>query len=39
VKTIVGILPWAVVVAAIGGAIWWLLSRDMSEGDGCWLPC
>jgi hypothetical protein len=32
VKTIVGILPWAVVVAAIGGGIWWLLSRDMSAG-------
>jgi hypothetical protein len=32
VKTIVGILPWTVVVAAIGGAIWWLLSRDMSAG-------
>jgi len=32
VKTIVGILPWVVVVAAIGGAIWWLLSRDMSAG-------
>ena len=31
-KTIVGILPWAVVVAAIGGAIWWLLSRDMAAG-------
>ena len=31
-KAIFGILPWAVVVAAIGGAIWWLLSRDMSAG-------
>ena len=31
-KAIVGILPWAVVVAAIGGGIWWLLSRDMSAG-------
>jgi hypothetical protein len=31
-KTIVGIVPWAVVLAAFGGAIWWLLSRDMSAG-------
>lgn len=31
-KTIVGILPWAVVVAAIGGATWWLLSRDIPAG-------
>jgi hypothetical protein len=32
VKTIVGILPWVVVVAAIGGATWWLLSREMAVG-------
>jgi hypothetical protein len=32
VRTIVGILPWAVVVAALGAAIWWLLSRDMAAG-------
>jgi hypothetical protein len=32
VKTMAGILPWAVVLVAIGGAIWWLLSRDMSAG-------
>jgi hypothetical protein len=35
VKTIVGILPWAVVVAALGGAVWWLLSREMAAGQ--WL--
>ena len=28
----VGILPWAVVLVVIGGAIWWLLSRDMAAG-------
>jgi hypothetical protein len=32
VKAIVGILPWAVVLVAIGAAIWWLLSRDMAAG-------
>jgi hypothetical protein len=32
VKTIVGILPWALVVAGLGIAIWWLLSRDMAAG-------
>jgi hypothetical protein len=31
-KTIIGILPWAVVVVAVGGAIWWLLSREMAAG-------
>ncbi len=31
-KTIVGILPWALVVAALGIATWWLLSRDMAAG-------
>ena len=31
-KTIVGILPWAVAVAALGGATWWLLSRDVAAG-------
>ena len=31
-KAIVGIMPWAVVLAAAGGAIWWLLSRDMAAG-------
>ncbi len=35
-KTVVGILPWAVVVAAMGGAIWWRLSREMSAGR--WWP-
>jgi hypothetical protein len=32
VKAIVGTLPWAVVLAVVGGAIWWLLSRDMTAG-------
>ena len=32
VKTMTGILPWAVVAVAIGVAIWWLLSRDMAAG-------
>ena len=31
-KALVGILPWAVVLAAAGGGIWWLLSRDMAAG-------
>jgi hypothetical protein len=31
-KALVGILPWAVVFAAIGGAIWWLLSKEMAAG-------
>lgn len=31
-KSIGGILPWAVVLAAVGGAIWWLLSREMAAG-------
>jgi hypothetical protein len=31
-KTIVGVLPWAVVLAAIGIAIWWLLSKEMTAG-------
>lgn len=32
VKTMAGALPWAVVLVVIGGAIWWLLSRDMAAG-------
>jgi hypothetical protein len=32
VKAIIGTMPWAIVVAAVGGAIWWLLSRDMPGG-------
>jgi hypothetical protein len=32
VKTMAGILPWAVVLVVIGGAIWWFLSRDMAAG-------
>jgi hypothetical protein len=35
VRTMVGTLPWAVVLVVIGGAIWWLLSRD--HGLGQWL--
>ena len=31
-KTVTGLLPLAVVLAGIGGAIWWLLSRDMAIG-------
>jgi hypothetical protein len=30
-----GMLPWAVVLAALGGATWWLLSHDMAAGP--WL--
>ena len=32
VKTMTGTLPGAVVLVVIGGAIWWLLSRDMAAG-------
>jgi hypothetical protein len=32
VKAILGMLPYGVVLAAAGGAIWWLLSRDMAAG-------
>jgi hypothetical protein len=32
VKGIVGIVPWAVVVALGGGAIWWMLSSDVAAG-------
>jgi hypothetical protein len=32
VKSVVGILPWAIVVTAIGGAIWWMLARDIGAG-------
>jgi hypothetical protein len=31
-KTMTGTLPWAVAVVAIGGAVWWLLSRDIAAG-------
>jgi hypothetical protein len=31
-KTIVGVLPWAVVLAAIGIASSWLLAREMAAG-------
>ncbi len=32
VRTMAGILPWAVVLVVVGGAIWWLLSRDIAAG-------
>ena len=31
-KAVVGVLPWAVVSAVVGGAIWWLLSGEMAAG-------
>lgn len=31
-RTIAGILPWAVVSAVVGGATFWLLSGDMAAG-------
>lgn len=31
-KTVTSLLPLAVALAGIGGAIWWLLSRDMAIG-------
>jgi hypothetical protein len=31
-KTIAGLAPLAVVLAALGAAIWWMLSRDMVLG-------
>jgi hypothetical protein len=35
VKAMGGILPYAVVLAVVGGVIWWLLSRDVAAGP--WL--
>lgn len=32
VRTMAGTLPWAAVVAIAGGAIWWLLAREMTAG-------
>lgn len=32
VRTMAGTLPWVVVVAVAGGAIWWLLAREMTAG-------
>jgi hypothetical protein len=34
-KAVVGILPYAAALIAIGGAVWWLLSREMAAGP--WL--
>lgn len=31
-RTIVGLLPWAIALAVIAGALWWMLSRDMAAG-------
>lgn len=31
-KGVVGVLPWAVVSAVVGGAIWWLLAGDVAAG-------
>ena len=31
-RTMVGILPWAAVLVVIGGAVWWLLAREMAAG-------
>ena len=31
-KAVAGVLPWAVVSAVVGGAIWWLLSGEMAAG-------
>lgn len=35
VKAMLGTLPWAAVLAGVGGMTWWLLSREM--GAGRWL--
>lgn len=32
VRTMLGTLPWAVVLMVAGGAAWWLLSREMAAG-------
>jgi hypothetical protein len=32
VKTIVGLLPFAVALAGLGAAIWWLLARELTAG-------
>lgn len=32
VRTMAGILPWAVVLIGVGGAVGWLLSREMVAG-------
>jgi len=32
VKTVTSLVPLAVALAGVGGAIWWLLSRDMAIG-------
>jgi hypothetical protein len=35
VKTVTGILPWAVLLVLVGGVVWWLLSREIAAGP--WL--
>jgi hypothetical protein len=32
VRTMAGILRWAVVLIVVGGAVWWLLAREMAAG-------
>jgi hypothetical protein len=31
-KAVAGFLPWVVISAVVGGAIWWLLSGEMAAG-------
>ena len=31
-KSISGVLPWVVIMTACGGAIWWMLARDVTAG-------
>jgi hypothetical protein len=31
-KTIGAVAPWAIVLTGAGGAVWWLLSRDIAAG-------
>lgn len=32
VRTVAGILPWAIVLMVSGGVVWWLLAREMAAG-------
>jgi hypothetical protein len=32
VRTMAGTLPWAVTLVVAGGAVWWLLAREMTAG-------
>jgi len=31
-KSMTGALPWLVVLAVVGGVLWWMLSKDMPAG-------